>query len=49
MLFLRRHTSMVSVAAETPPGDGGTVSIDLHKGELVVTTSKEKDEGTAAA
>jgi ATP-dependent Clp protease ATP-binding subunit ClpB len=29
--------------------DGGTVSIDLHEGELVVTTSKEKDEGTAAA
>jgi len=29
--------------------DGGTVSVDLREGELVVTTSKEKDEGMAAA
>jgi len=28
--------------------DGGTVSIDLDQGELVVTTSKDKNEGTAA-
>jgi ATP-dependent Clp protease ATP-binding subunit ClpB len=29
--------------------DGGTVSIDLDQGELIVTTSKDQNEGTAAA
>ena len=29
--------------------DGGTVSVDLREGELVVTTSKETDVGMAAA